>query len=412
MDISFVFLIAGLIILIGFLGGYFFDRTRIPDVLLLLGIGILLGPVFGIIAPSRLTHFTEVFGSLALVVILFEGGLDMDIHKLIQEFGTASLLVVVSFGFSMFGIAGYLHFVLGWEWILSLLLGSILGCTSAAIVIPLLARMGISGEVRTILSIESALSDVLAIVCTVSLIEYTTLGRIGVKAPVQALANSFSTAIILGIVVGLGWLKVLDSYGDRKYSYMFTLAAVMITFGAVTFLGGSGAVAVLIFGIILGNAHSFQKLLKIKRDELVHGTIRFFHDEMSFFIRTFFFVYMGMVTTFRDFDLNFLAICLVLLLVIVVVRSASVGITVAFYHEKRRDSAIMLAMLPRGLASAVLATLPAASNVPRSAVLIEITFALIILTNLVMTLGVFLADRVLRSEAEEHLDPGDGAPGG
>src|SRR3989304_8507136 len=100
MEISFIFLIIGMIILIGFFGSLSFEKTKVPDVLVLLGIGVLLGPVFRVVSPESLTHFAEYFGSLALMIILFEGGMDMDIDKLLKEFGTASILVLISFALS------------------------------------------------------------------------------------------------------------------------------------------------------------------------------------------------------------------------------------------------------------------------------------------------------------------------
>jgi len=74
---SFVyFFIAGIIILIGFLGSLLFERLKIPDVLVLLGIGVLLGPVLNLFDPKSLMKFAEYFGSLALMITLFEGGMD------------------------------------------------------------------------------------------------------------------------------------------------------------------------------------------------------------------------------------------------------------------------------------------------------------------------------------------------
>jgi len=393
MDVAFVFLIAGIIIMAGFFGNVFFDKTKISDVLLLLCIGIFLGPVLGLIEPHILAPFAEYFGTLALIIILFEGGMDMDIDKLIKEFGTASLLVLLSFTLSTVSLACFLHFVRGWDLLLSLLLGAILGCTSAPVVIPIINKMGIKEETKTLLSIESALSDVLAVICTISLIEIITLGYIGIKTPFRTIFSSFSIAIVLGIVAGLFWLKVLNHFSARKYSYMFTLAAVLTTFGAVSFLGGSGAMAILVFGIILGNSHDFSKFLKIKNTSLVNSTIKFFHGEMTFFIRTFFFVYIGMMVSFSWIDLDFVLCSLALLLIIVVVRYMSVGVTVALYPEKKNDRGLMMSMLPRGLASAVLATLPASADIRGSEYFTDLTFAIIIFTNLIMTVGVFVAGK-------------------
>jgi cell volume regulation protein A len=402
MDISLVFIIAGIIIMTGFFGIFFFDKTKIPDVLLLLGIGLLLGPALGFVDPESLGDFTEYFGSLALIIILFEGGMDMDLDRLIIELGAASFLVVVSFFLSMAGIAAFLHFIQGWQIMQSLLLGTILGCTSAAIVIPIINRMEIKDEIKTIVSVESVLSDVLAVVLTITLIEIITLGSTGIRTPFRAVANSFSTAIIGGGLAGVLWLKVLDYFRDRKYSYMFTLAAVLITFGGVSFLGGSGAIAVLIFGIVLGNSHSFSRFLKISNDSLIESTIKFFHGEMTFFIRTFFFVYMGMIITFKQLDREFFLICLSILLIIAVMRFFSVGLTALIFHEKKPDRFIMMSMMPRGLASAVLAIIPASLKIGGSGYFVDITFAVIIMTNIIMTMGVYYVDRSAKKAPQKQ----------
>ncbi len=396
MEVSFVFLIAGIIILIGFFGGISFEKTKVPDVLVLLGIGVLLGPLFNLVKADSLTHFAEYFGSLALMIILFEGGMDMDIDKLLKEFGTASILVLISFALSTLSISCLLYYVEGWDVMRSLLLGTILGCTSAAIVIPVIAQMSLGAEIKTILSIESAFSDVFAVIFTVSLIEFVKLETVGIETPFKAVASSFSIAIVLGILAGLLWLKVLDFFRNRKYSYMTTLAAMLIVVAAVNLLGGSGPIAILIFGIILGNCNDFSRFLKLRSCTIVDESIKFLHGEVTFFIRTFFFVYMGMMISFNFIDLDFITLSFSLLLIILIIRYLSVGLTVLVYRSKMADRFVMMSMLPRGLASAVLATLPAAANITGSENFIDYTFAVIVLTNIIMTLGVFLVEKRLQ----------------
>ena len=393
MEVSVLFLIAGIIILIGFLGSLSFEKTRVPDVLLLLGIGVLLGPVFRLVEPSILTFFAEYFGLFALVIILFEGGMDIDINRLIKEFGTAAILVFISFVLSTVSIAAYFHFVAGWDLLRSLLLGTILGCTSAAIVIPIINMMSLKDEVKTLLSIESVLSDVLSVVFTLLLIEFIKLEKIGINAPFHAIASSFSIAIIVGVASGLFWLKVLDLFKGRKYSYMTTLSAVLIIFALVDFLGGSGPIAILLFGIILGNSHDLARLLKLKVNVFIDDTIKSFHGEMTFFIRTFFFVYMGAMLSFNAANSKILISGAALILIIIVVRYISVQITGMIFKEKKHDRLIMLSMLPRGLASAVLATLPVSANIKGCEDFMYYTFFVIIVTNVLMTAGVFIVER-------------------
>ncbi len=394
MEVALVFVIAGSIILTGFLGSLSFERTRIPDVLLLLGIGIILGPVLKVFEPSTLSHFAEYFGLFALMIILFEGGMDIDIDKLIKELGVAVMLVMLSFAISVLSVAGFLYYLQGWDAVRSLLMGTILGCTSAAIIIPLISRMSLTDESKTLLSVESALSDVLAVVFTISLIEFVKLESIGIRTPFRAVASSFSIAIVSGIIAGFVWLKVLDLFSGRKYSYMTTLAAILIVFGIVDFFGGSGPIAVLIFGIIMGNSNEFGKFFRLKSCILLDDTIKFLHGEITFFTRTFFFVYMGMMITFNFMNLQFLALSVSLVLIIILARYASVAAIGSLFHEKKGERFVIMSMMPRGLASAVLATMPVAANIKGTEAFVEYTFAVIVMTNVLMTIGVFITERV------------------
>ncbi len=388
-EVSYAFMLAGAVILTGFFGNLFFEKTKIPDVIVLLAIGIVLGPVSGLVSPERLQHLAEYVGSLALLVILFEGGMDLDLDKLISEFGSAAFLVLLTFILTAGSIGAYLHHILGWEILQSLMLGAILGCTSAAIVIPIVNRLNVSEEIKTTLSVESALSDVLAVVITISLIDAIHIGQQDPTAPFKAVVGSFSTAILIGFLVGLIWMKVLDMMRGKKLAYMLTLAAILIAFGGVTILGGSGSIAVLVIGLVLGNSDSFTKFLKIKKPLQVDQSIRFLHEEISFFIRTFFFVYLGMMFSFKKVNAEFMTLCGVMVLIIILLRIICTEITIRVYPDKKQDSFLIKLMMPRGLASAVLATLPVAAGVAGTEDLVTITFGVIIATNVLLTIGMF-----------------------
>ncbi len=387
-----IFFLIGLIILIGFLGNLIFKKTKISDILLLLSVGFLLGPVFKIFNTERLDNFAEYFGSFALVIILFEGGLDLSIERVVKGFGSSLILVVFSFFLSALLVCGFLFFFFDWNFVNSLLLGTILGCTSAAIVIPVVSRMSVTNDIKTILSVESALSDVLAVVGTISIIEFITLKHIGISTPFRAVASSFSIAIVLGTLTGFMWLKVLDIIGNQKYSYMITLAVILIVYSMIEFFGGSGLIAVLIFGIILGNSNEFVKFMKFKNNISVDDTIKFFHGEVSFFIRTFFFVYLGMIVSFKYLTMHFLLMSITLVFLIVIARYLSSSLFIMVSPEKKQFKNAIFGMLPRGLASAVLALAPAAANIKGAEDFVGYAFLVIVMTNAIMTGVVFLAE--------------------
>lgn len=398
MPVSFIFLIAGVIILLGFFGSFLFERTKVPDVLILMAVGVVLGPVSGLFSTGNMAHFAEYFGAFALMVILFEGGMDMDLEMLIKEFGTASALVTVSFVLSVTAIAGFFYFFQHWDLVRSLLFGTILGCTSSAIIMPIISKMSLKEDAKMILSVESALSDVLSVVCTISLIEFVKFEKVGIETPFRAIASAFSIAVIAGIAGGLLWLKVAKLLQGRKYFYMLTLAYILIVFAVVEFLGGSGPIAVLVTGIVLGNEKHFSRYLKTEKMSLVDDTVKFFHGEITFFIRTFFFVYIGTMMDFGSVDGRFLLVSLLLLFIILAVRYISTEIVCMFFREKREIRFIIFSMMPRGLASAILAMLPLTINMKDSTKFITYTFAIIVLTNVVMSTGIFISERRYRIE--------------
>lgn len=396
MSVSFIFLIAGVIILLGFFGSFLFEKTRIPDVLILMAVGVILGPVSGLFITGNMAHFTEYFGAFALMVILFEGGMDMDLEMLIKEFGTASALVTISFALSVTAIAGFFFFFQGWDLVNSLLFGTILGCTSSAIIMPIISRMSLKDDAKTILSVESALSDVLSVVCTISLIEFIKFQKVGIETPFRAIASAFSIAVLAGVAGGLLWLKITQLLQGRKYFYMLTLAYILIVFAVVDFLGGSGPIAVLVAGIVLGNEKHFSRYLKIQKVSLLDDTVKFFHGEITFFIRTFFFVYIGTMMNFGAINGRFLLVSLLLLLIIMAVRYISSELLCIFFREKKEIKFIIFSMMPRGLASAILAMLPMTINMKESTQFITYTFAIIVLTNVVMSTGIFISERRYR----------------
>ena len=126
----------GAIIFLGFISKFIFEKTRIPDIVWLMVLGLLVSPIFGTETDVLFTA-TKIFAALALAMILFDGGLNMDARKTIQEFPRATMLAVLNLIFSMIVMAAIAVSVLGWDLLSGLLLGAIVGGSSSAIVIPL-----------------------------------------------------------------------------------------------------------------------------------------------------------------------------------------------------------------------------------------------------------------------------------
>jgi len=392
-----LFLTIAAIIFIGFVGNAFFERTKISDVLVLFIVGLLIGPVFGIVDQTFFVTLIPFFASLALIIILFDGGLHLNLFKVLKELSKAFTITSVSFLFTVIFIGAVLHFIFDWNLLISLLLGAAVGGTSSAIVIPLINKVSGNEETKTLLQIESALTDALVVVVAIALIQIIVSQNISFSDTANALFGAFSIAAVVGIIAGIAWMKVLRKLGNQKYGYLLTLGLLFALYGFVEAIRGNGAISALMFGMILGNTVEMAKMLKMQGNYEVDDSIRKFQSELTFFVRTFFFVYLGVI-----FNLGGLTVPIAMITIAVIVALIAARIAAIHYltrkHFDDREKSLMKIMMPRGLAAAVIATFPISAGItpdkfPEIALFAEIILLVVLLSNITTTIGIFWYER-------------------
>ena len=254
--VTLALILAGGILVIGFLGDYLFHKTGVPDMLFLIVLGMLIGPITGLADANAVTSFAPYLAALGLVFILFDGGMALNIYRVFSESPRALVLAAVEFALSATVTSLLMVFLVipKLPILYSILFGTILGGSSSMIVISMASRVKISGRSSTILSLESAINDVLCIVFSLIIIEIATLGgTVDLATIARSVAGRFSIGAMLGILLGVGWLSILKRIVKAHYSYIVTLAVVLLAYAFSEFLGGSGALCSLLFGIMLGN---------------------------------------------------------------------------------------------------------------------------------------------------------------
>ncbi len=387
------FLVAGIIIILGFLGEEFFNRTSIPDSILMLLFGVLLGPIFQLFAQEELLAITPYFAALALIIILFDGGLNMDIREAISNSPRALVLAITGFTLNVVVTAAICKYLLGWRLLNGLLLGSIVGGGSSIIVIALIRKLKVTEKIETVLSLESILTDVL---CTVGaytainilLQEISTEGvsnGINLYAALGSVGTAFGVGILVGLGFGVAWLVILEKIKGKPNAYMLTLAMLFLTFVVATNLGGNGALSALFFGLMIGNSRHIARLIKFRTTISIDHNVRHFHSQISFLIRSFFFVFTGLLFSFSSFASVLIGLVLSVSFLgirFIVIKMATVK------SELKNYETLMTVMFPRGLAAAVLASIPLTSGIPGSQVFPEIAFIVILTTIIVCTIGV------------------------
>jgi len=378
----------GILLVIGFLSDYLFRKTRFPDILILIALGYLIGPVLHIINTAEIAQASQIIASLALVVILFNGGLSLEFAKVLSTAPRALILVFMGIVLSMAATGAFAYYVMGWSLGDSLLLGAILGGNSPSIVMPLINRTKVSGEVSSLLSLESAFNGALVIVIALVILEIITTGQTGNAAfsIVEKITLQVFLGGLIGVIAGVVWLWVLTLLEGETYDDILTLALVFLLYFAVESIGGSGVIFVVTFGLMLGNSIQVARFLGIKRTNVIHEVMKKFHSQMSFLIKTFFFVYLGLMITFTQQGaiLAGVAISFILLFVrYIAVLLSAVGNKILFRYK-----GLLTTMLPRGLSAAVVAEVVVASAIPNAPRYPGIIMIVIVTTVIIAAIGI------------------------
>ncbi|MBI5021085.1 MAG: cation:proton antiporter [Ignavibacteriales bacterium] len=379
MNVAPVIVFVGILIFLAHLFAGIFRRTKIPDVLFLFIIGLVLGPVLSIVTPDKFGAVGSIFTTITLVIILFEGGISIPFDSIRFAIRGALPLTILNFFATMiaFGFIGVIFSEL--DLMKSLMLGAMVGGTSSAIVIPLVRQLSMHENSRSILVLESAISDVLCIVVVLGFLEAMRFGELQLGLMIGKMIASFLLAIILGGFGAFVWSLILHKVRTLQNSLFLTPAFVFIVFGIVELLGYSGAISSLAFGFTIANINLVKiPLLKkyISKEPIsLNEPEKLFEAEIVFLLKTFFFVYIGLSIQFLNvgwiiFGL-LLTIALFALRVPVVKYSISKATPVS-------DVRLMSVIVPKGLAAAVLASLPFQQGIEGGEFIQNITYIVIL----------------------------------
>jgi len=378
-----------------------FSRTYIPDVLVLMLLGILIGPVLGLVQAEDFGKAGSALATIALVVILFESGTALDLGTLRRSAGTTIALTLLCFIFTttIITVSGMGAFNL--SPLPALILGATLGGTASAVVIPLVGSLKMSVKPATVLVLESALTDVLCIVAVFALLQVVQ-GGVNAGQLVGSVLSAMVFAAVIGVAGGAGWMLVLHRVRGFPNTITATLAYVFFVYGLTEFLGFSGAIAALSLGITLGNVKRLGLETLFRRDREIEPLspedINFYREAV-FLLKTFFFIYLGISIRFGALGLALVALGMVVAVYLMRVLLVRRVCSPAEYTP--RDLAITAIMAPKGLAAAVLATLPLQNGVEGGELIRDVSYMVVLISItltalLVMLLPLPAAQRLLQ----------------
>ena len=368
-----VILLAAILILIGILASKISARVGLPVLVLFLVIGMLAGEggVGGIIFDSP--GAAHALGTLALAIILFDGGLQTPLASIKVVWKPSALLATLGVLVTALitGLAAALVFDL--PLLEGMLIGAIVGSTDAAAVFSLLRNAGIhiKPRIKSTLEVESASNDPMAIFLTVGLLE-VLLNDMPLGA---GLFMMFVQQMGVGAIIGLGvgWIaiRVINHiHLTASGLYPVLVAATgLLSFGLSAYLGGSGFLAIFLAGVVIGNSQFvFQRSTFL------------FHDGLAWLSQITMFVVLGLLiepAALLDVWLEGLVIAFVL---VFVARPIAVIPILALFGFKRNEIALVSWVGLRGSVPIILAIFPLIFGLPSAPLIFNVVFFVVLIS--------------------------------
>lgn len=366
-------LMAAVLILLGIISSKVSARLGMPMLVLFLLVGMLAGEdgPGGIIFNNAET--AHALGTLALALILFDGGLQTPFSsiKLVWKPASALATLGVLVTATVTGIAA--AYILNIPLLQGLLLGAIVGSTDAAAVFSLLRNAGIhiNKRLKSTLEIESASNDPMAIFLTVGLLEILVHDM----KPGTGLLMLFVSQMGIGAAVGLavGWVSVniinrIQLVATGLYPVMVA-ACGLLSFGVAANLGGSGFLAIFVTGVVVGNSRFvFQR------------TTFLFHDGLAWLSQITMFVVLGLLINPSSLlDVWFEGLLIAVALTLVARPLAVVPMLKLFGFNMREITLVSWVGL-RGSVPIILAIFPLIFGLPGAELIFNVVFFVVLIS--------------------------------
>jgi NhaP-type Na+/H+ or K+/H+ antiporter len=328
-------------------------HVRVPGIVILLVAGVALGPDgLGWVQPLALGDGLFVIVDLAVAVILFEGGLNLEISRLRREQAPIRRLVSVGALVTMVGGALTVAALFDWSWMRALLFGSLVVVTGPTVIGPLVDAVRLRPRVATVLEAEGVLIDPIGAILAVLMLEVALApGADSLASGATGLVLRLGFGAVAGIVAGfvLAGLLRVRRVVPEGFENVFALASVLLLFqGCDVIVPHSGVLAVAVAGVVVGNVRT-----RVDRD------LREFKDQLSVLLIGLLFILLAATVRIADvraLGWNGLAVVAVL---VFAVRPANVWLCTVGSELTRKERWFIAGVAPRGIVAAAVAALAA-----------------------------------------------------
>ncbi len=236
---------------------------RIPEMIVLLAAGALVGPsVLGLVQNPLGGVGAQLLFNIGVALILFHGGVGISLRVISQTALGLGLLVLPGVFMTALIVGAVVAPIFGVSLLVACMIGAVLAPTDPAILIPLFERLGLRPKVSQTVIAESAFNDVTGTVLVLTLVEVVGAGRFSVAEPVLEFCKELSLGAVIGVGAGLLLAYAVASTARAgiwdESPGVAILAVVTIVYFSSETLGGSAYLAAFVMGLVVGNMHEFR----------------------------------------------------------------------------------------------------------------------------------------------------------
>ncbi len=390
--------------------GYVLGELRVPGTLVFPGTSTTLLPL----PVSPFLTIAPLFATFALLMILFYGGVELKISNPLNEIPRVLIQVNIYVLLGILTISSMTVLLLHWSIPTALLMGSIVGGeTTAALIVPLTKLIKLTERTRTFLVLESTINSIYAIVFFFSFLNVIEGQKFDLFSILLGIGIPVLSGIVTGFIFAYLWRRMSFAFSNFEFAYVIVLIFVLAAFLISGYFGG-GVISSLVFGYFAfrrkrltpitsgtvedGSTARFQN--QIDEDDEISRDINYLKRiqyELTFLLKTFFFVLMGLLLTTIPVTTIYTTFLYGGLFTFALFTIRFVASTLSTMRSPlESDRNIILFTMAQGLTPAVLAVTAVTANLPDSQLILAITLAVILYTN-VITIGASVIARSQRN---------------
>jgi potassium/hydrogen antiporter len=339
---------------------------------------------------------TYLVGSIALALILFDGGLRTRFATFRSVLAPAVTLSTVGVLVSAALTAPVAKYLLGMSWVEALLVGAVVASTDAAAVFFLLHARGLRlrPRVAATLEVESGSNDPFAVLLTILLVEFLDVGDRSWQHVLMVLAEQAVLGTLLGIVGGRTIVVVLNRLAlPQGLHAPFVTTSALVIFGLASVVHASGFLAVYLAGLVVGN-----------RPTRAHNTVIAFLDAVTWLAQIVMFVLLGLLVSPQRLIESIWPSLAVAAALMLVARPAAVFLCLAPFRFPWREMTFISWVGLRGAVGIFLASIPLLVGLPRADLYFNIAFVVVLTSLLIQGWSIAAAARWLQIALPRH-DP-------